>query len=58
MVFKGTEHRNGPWDWMTFGTALLLIVALVLLVFVVLPQKASQDLSSNPVEHRPTSERS
>jgi hypothetical protein len=47
-------HRN----WMTAGTALLLIVAVVLLVFVVLPQSTSQDLSSNPVEHAPTSERS
>jgi hypothetical protein len=40
------------------GTALFLIVAIVLLVFVVLPQTASQDLTSNPVEHSPTSERS
>jgi hypothetical protein len=45
------SHRN----WMAIGTALLLIVAVVLLVFVVLPQTTSQDLSSNPVEHAPNS---
>jgi len=52
------DYRDGAWDWMAFATALVLIVAVVLLVVVLVPQNASEDLSSNPVAHEPTSGRS
>lgn len=62
MALKDLEHSNGAWDWTTFATALLLIVAVVLVVFVLLPQRAPQDLSadSNPAvtSHPPSSGRS
>jgi hypothetical protein len=58
MVFKDAKQRDGPWDWVTVGTAAVLIIAVVLLVLVIVPQMASEDLSSNPVEHPANTDRS
>jgi hypothetical protein len=58
MVIKHSKPREGPWDWMTVATAAALIIATILLVVVLVPQMDSEDLSSNPVEHPATTDRS
>jgi hypothetical protein len=49
-------------DWMTIGTAVALVVAAALLIFVLLPQATSNDLSadggSTATSHPTSSDRS
>jgi hypothetical protein len=58
MVYKNAQQREGPWDWMTVATTAALVIAAILLVLVLVPQMASEDLSSNPVEHPASADRS
>jgi hypothetical protein len=47
MEIRDTNDRNGAWDWMTIGTEVAFVVAAAFLIFVLLPQATSNDLSAD-----------
>jgi hypothetical protein len=46
MELKDTSDQKRGY-WMTIGTAVALVVAAALLIFVLLPQATSNDLSAD-----------